>query len=60
MEIKCNKCGEMCEFDPEEYGHMTWCGECNDYPQADIQAAFVDHISTIADQAKDKAKYGDA
>jgi len=57
MDILCKKCGELCEFDPEEHGYMTWCFECNDYPQADIDAANVEYISGLIDQAKDNAKY---
>ncbi len=56
MEIICKKCGTACEFDSEEHGYMTWCDECNDYPKADIDSAYIDHISSIADHARDQAK----
>lgn len=59
MEIICERCGSECEFDPEEYGHMTWCLECGDYPQADIDAAYSDYVSAIADAAIDAQKYKD-
>jgi hypothetical protein len=58
MEITCNKCKQECEFDPEEHGYMTWCNECNDYPQADIDAAYRDYLGDMADHAKERAKYG--
>jgi hypothetical protein len=58
MEVMCKKCRTLCEFDPEEHGYMTWCNECNDYPQTDIDAANIDYISGLADHAKDMAKEG--
>lgn len=57
MEIKCKRCGYYCEFDPEEGGYMTWCHECNDYPDADIDAANREHWAGLIDAAKDRSKY---
>jgi hypothetical protein len=49
MEILCKRCGEMCEFAPEEGGYMTWCNTCNDYPDADIDAANREHYAQLID-----------
>ena len=42
----------MCEFDPEDGGYMTWCTECNDYPDADIDGAAREYWADAIDAAK--------
>lgn len=37
------------EFDPEEYGYATWCYECNDCPDADIDKEYREYISGLID-----------
>lgn len=55
-DILCKRCGNMCEFDPEEHGYMTWCDKCNDYPEADIDAAYIDYFTSEIDHARDIRK----
>ena len=56
MEVKCKRCGYYCEFDPDEGGYMTWCTECDDYPDADIDSANLEWWHTQADAAYKRAK----
>ena len=59
-EIECGKCGEICIVDGEGCKVWAWCENCRDYAKDfDSEAYVTDKFAAIADEAKDRKKYGD-
>lgn len=58
-EIKCNRCGDICEVDGDYPKYFAWCDTCSDYAEGfDSDEYAADVLAGTIDAAKEERKYG--